>query len=255
MGKTTGTQSMRRALALLRLLANHQARGLDLQTVVQQSGLERSTAHRLLSSLVQEQFVEREAESRRYRLGIDAMQLGFAALRRVPMLDTLRPFAQRLARRSGDTIFMMMRSGDHALCLLRESGGFFVKVFTMDEGERRLLGIGAGGLALLAGLTDAEIAAIHARHAQAYSQSGKSMTTLMRNVAHVRKQGYSETIDTITPGVSDVGTAFAISELTTVAFSLAAINSRLGAERRSEMGDWLRSECQAWLHARHDAQD
>jgi len=220
--------------------------------VVQLSGLERSTAHRLLSSLMEEQFVEREAGSRRYRLGMDAMQLGFAALRRVPMLDTLRPFAQRLARISGDTVFMVVRSGDHALCLLRESGSFFVKVFTMDEGERRLLGIGSAGLALLAGLPDAEIAAIYARHASTYAQIGKDKNTLLRDVAQTRKKGYSETIDTITPGVSGVGAAFTISELTTVAFSLGAINSRLDATRRTEMGRLLRHECETWLRPRQD---
>jgi len=199
---------------------------------------------------VEEQFVEREADSRRYRLGMDAMQLGFSALRRVPMLDTLRPFAQRLARISGDTVFMVVRSGDHALCLLRESGGFFVKVFTMDEGERRLLGIGAGGLAMLANLPDAEIDAIYARHTSAYRQHGKDKTVLLRDIEQTRKSGYSEIVDSITPGVSGVGVAFAMSELTMVAFSLAAINSRLDATRRTEMGRWLCDECDTWLHRR-----
>ncbi|WP_251864592.1 helix-turn-helix domain-containing protein [Achromobacter sp. Marseille-Q4962] len=237
---------MRRALGLLRVLAQHQEEGIDLQGVMNATGLERSTAHRLLSCLLEEQFAERDRGSRRYRLGVDSMQLGFAALRRTPLLDALRPFAQKLARLSGDTVFLVIRQGDYALCLLREAGSFPVKVFTIDQGERRLLGVGAGGLALLAGLPDEEIAALHGRHAAAYAQAGLGLAALLKTARKTRAAGYSEIVDTITPGVSGVGVAFPVSELTSVAFSFGAISSRLDAARRKEMGALLRAECMAW---------
>ncbi|PJI52996.1 IclR family transcriptional regulator, partial [Methylobacterium radiotolerans] len=72
-GSTGGTQSMRRALGLLRVLAQHQEDGIDLQGVMTATGLERSTAHRLLSCLLEEQFAERDRATRRYRLGVDSM--------------------------------------------------------------------------------------------------------------------------------------------------------------------------------------
>ncbi len=245
-GSTGGTQSMRRALGLLRVLAQHQEEGIDLQGVMAETGLERSTAHRLLSCLLEEQFAERDGKTRRYRLGVDSMQLGFAALRRTPLLDALRPFAQKLARLSGDTVFLVIRQGDYALCLLREAGSFPVKVFTIDQGERRLLGVGAGGLALMAALPDEEIAALYARHAASYAQIGASSAALMKSVRQARTSGYSEIVDTITPGVSGVGVAFRVSELTWVAFSFGAISSRLDAPRRAQMGALLHAECQAW---------
>ena len=245
-GSTGGTQSMRRALGLLRVLAQHQEEGIDLQGVMNATGLERSTAHRLLSCLLEEQFAERDRGSRRYRLGVDSMQLGFAALRRTPLLDALRPFAQKLARLSGDTVFLVIRQGDYALCLLREAGSFPVKVFTIDQGERRLLGIGAGGLALLASLDDDEIALLYERHAPLYAQAGFTRTGLAKMVRQARQAGYATIVDTITPGVSGVGVAFPVSALTWVAVSFGAISSRLDAARRKEMGALLRAECMAW---------
>jgi len=246
-GSTGGTQSMRRALGLLRTLARHQEEGIDLQGVMRESGLERSTAHRLLSSLLEEQFAERDQQTKRYRLGVDAMQLGFAALRRAPLIDALRPFAQKLARLSGDTVFLIVRQGDYALCLLREAGSFPVKVFTIDEGERRLLGIGAGGLALMSMLPDSEIETIYARHTSLYAQSGLSLPALMKAVRNAQKMGYSEIVDSITTGVSGVGAAFSVSTLTSVAFSFGAISSRLDATRRVEMGGLLRQACDEWV--------
>ena len=243
---TAGAQSMRRALGLLRVLAQHQETGIGLQDVMALTGLERSTAHRLLSDLLEERFAERDPATRHYRLGIDAMQLGFASLRHTPLLDALRPFAQRLARLSGDTVFLVIRQGDYAFCLLREAGSFPVKVFTIDQGERRLLGVGAGGLALLAALPDDEIASLYQRHAGSYAQAGLSRAALMKMVRQTRQAGYSTTIDSITPGVAGVGAAFPVSALTWVAFSFGAISSRLDSARCIEMGQLLTRECQAW---------
>ena len=88
---TAGAQSLRRALQLLRLLAEHHEEGITLTEVIEASDLERSTVHRLLSCLVEEQFAERDPVSKAYRLGIDAMQMGFSSMRRVPLVDTYRP--------------------------------------------------------------------------------------------------------------------------------------------------------------------
>src|SRR5690606_24878181 len=129
---TAGAQSLRRALQLLRLLAEHQEDGLKLSKVITAAGLERSTTHRLLSCLVEERFAERDPESKSYRLGVDAMQLGFASMRRVPLVDSCRALMQKLARMSGDTVFLVIRQGDFSVCLHREEGHFPVKVFTTD---------------------------------------------------------------------------------------------------------------------------
>jgi len=98
----------------------------------------------------------------------------------------------------------------------------------------------------MATLPDEEIAALYARHAATYAQIGASSAALMKSVRQARASGYSEIVDTITPGVSGVGAAFRVSELTWVAFSFGAISSRLDAPRRAQMGALLRAECQAW---------
>ena len=246
-GAQRGTQSIRRALQLLRLLAEHDAQGLALRDIMSQSGLERSTAHRLVSCLVDENFASRDPGTRRYHLGVDAMQLGFSAMQRAPIVDVLQPLTKRVCRLSGDTVFLVVQQGDYALCLLREHGDFPVRIFTIDAGEKRLLGIGAGGLALIARYSDEAIAQIHARHEADYLKAGLPLPMLLRHASAVRERGYSEIIDGITPGVSGVGCAFAVSRIATAAISFGAISQRLDATRREEMGRLLVRECQAWV--------
>ncbi len=236
---TAGAQSLRRALQLLRLLAQHQDDGVKLTDVIAASGLERSTAHRLLSCLVEEQFAERDPDNKVYRLGMDAMQLGFASMRRVPLVESCRALMQKLARMSGDTVFLVIRQGDYCVCLHREEGHFPVKVFTTNVGERRLLGIGAGGLALMATLTDAEIEHTLERHAVEYEQAGFTLARMAHAVRETRKHGYADINDTITTGVSGVGCTFAASPTTLAAISFGAITQRLPPARKTEMAQLL----------------
>jgi len=230
-----GAQSLRRALQLLRILARQPEEGLKLTAVIQASGLTRSTVHRLLSCLVDEHFAERDRATRNYRLGIDAMQLGFASMRGPALVGACRPLMQKLARMSGDTVFLVVRQGDHSVCLHREEGHFPVKVFTTDVGERRLLGIGAGGLGLMATLPDTEIARILERNAAEYAQSGFTPAFIKLSVKRTRQTGYADITDTITKGVSGVGRTFQASPSTLAALSFGAITSRLPATRKKEL--------------------
>lgn len=239
---TAGAQSLRRALQLLRLLAEHQEQGIRLTDAMAATGLERSTVHRLLTCLVEEQFAERDSTGRGYRLGIDAMQLGFASMRRVPLVDASRPLMQRLARMSGDTVFLVIRQGDYCLCLHREEGHFPVKVFTTDVGGRRLLGLGAGGLALMASLADAEVERIFERHTQEFDQAGFSRERLLQAVRRTRAAGWADIVDTLTTGVSGVGITFAASASTQAAISFGAITPRLPPERKVELAHLLREQ-------------
>ncbi|HBI84219.1 IclR family transcriptional regulator [Orrella sp. NBD-18] len=234
-----GAQSVRRALVLLKLLASQHETGMRLSDIVVSSGLVRSTAHRLLTCLIEEGFVEKDASGKRYRLGLQAMQLGFAVMNRMPLLEKFRPIMQKLARLSGDTVFLVIRQGDEALCLHRETGSFPVKVFTIDVGERRLIGVGAGGLAMLAGLDDEEIEQIYARHQQEYLQAGLSVSQLRKAIKNTRKNGFSETVDSITHGVAGVGAAIPVGFGMQAALSFGAIASRMDVGRRRELSKIL----------------
>ncbi len=236
---TAGAQSLRRALQLLRLLALHPDEGLKLTTMIRETGLTRSTVHRLLSCLVDEHFAERDALSHNYKLGIDSMQLGFASMRGGALISVCRPLMQKVARISGDTVFLVARQGDYSICLHREEGHYPVKVFTTEVGERRLLGCGAGGLALLATLPDSEIARIMERNEPEFAQAGFTHSRVTFAVRKTRATDYAEIVDTVTKGVSGVGCTFQASPATLVGVSIGAITSRMSAQRKKELGRLL----------------
>lgn len=238
--ETPGAQNMRRALQVLRALGQHHEKGVSVSEVVEATQLERSTVHRLLTCLVEEHFADRNPLTRRYSLGLEVMRLGFASLSRAPLVATYGGVMRRLARISEDTVFLLVRQGDYTVCLQREDGAFPVKIFSTRVGDIRPLGIGVGGMALLAAATDDDIERIRTQHAQAFNAAGLHTERFQKVLARTRRLGYAEMVDTVTEGVAGVGAVIPDPAGTSfAAISIAAIKPRMTPARRAELGQFL----------------
>src|SRR5512135_2586429 len=103
-----GLQTVDRAVAVLHLLSGNGANGLRLVDVQGRLRLSKPTAHRLLMSLVSHGFVEQDETTKRYRLGSRLAVLAWSVPQRRPDVGRLAGgAAQRVAERSGDTVFLM----------------------------------------------------------------------------------------------------------------------------------------------------
>jgi DNA-binding IclR family transcriptional regulator len=251
-GPITGAQSAGKVLKLLKIVGARHPHGVRLKEVIAESGQDRSTAHRLLACLVEEGFVARSPIGKVYRLDMEAMQLGLGSDGLAPLVDRFRPVMKRLARSTGDTVFLVVRSGDHALCLHREEGSFPIKAFVVEPGTRRLLGFSSVGVAVLANLPDAQTATTYGRHVVEYAALGLHLADLKQRVKAARACGFAETQDFRTNETSGVGCAFRLSSNSSAGISIAAINSRMPAQRRKELGAELTREVQplAWQESK-----
>lgn len=230
-----GVQSVGKTLTLLRILGVHQEEGLRLVDIVQLTGIGRPTAHRMLVFLAQQRFVDKDPASRRYRLGVEAMQLGFASMKRAPLVDAFQGLMKRLARITGEATFLQIRQGDYGVCLHREAGALPLDIFSVGVGTRRLLGIAPGGLSIMATLDDAEIDAIVARRSAEYAQAGLSVHALWKAVQKTRRLGYSETRDITTVGVSGFGFAFRVTSSFIASISIGTVSHQLTESKRRKL--------------------
>jgi len=236
---TQGAQSLRRALQVLRVLQHNHERGLRMSDVSKLTGLEIATTHRLLACMVEEQFAEKNPSTKRYRLGIESMQLGVTAARRTPLLDTVRPTMKRLVSMSGDTVFLMIRNCDEVMCLHREEGRNRVKEFTISAGGRRLLGISAAGLTLLATLDDREIEDHVSRNRIMYDMHKMPRAKIWRCIQETRERGFTEVADTITHGVAGVSTLLPLAASNEIAMSIGTSTAMFSLEHRRQLADLL----------------
>jgi DNA-binding IclR family transcriptional regulator len=137
-------------------VASSQSRNLRLVDIAQLAQLEKSTAHRLLQRLEEERMLVRDAGRRGYRLGPLLYELGLAALPETNLRELSHPALQALARATGDMAFLVVRSGFESVCVDRIAGNFAIQTMTQGVGDRHPLGVGAGGLAILGALSEAD---------------------------------------------------------------------------------------------------
>lgn len=179
---------MGRAALLLKLIASSQARNLRLVDIAEITSLNKSTAHRLLQRLVQERLLARDP-GHGYRLGPLLYELGLAALPETNLKEVSRPALQQLAKATGDTVFLVVRSGFETFCLDRLAGDFHIQTMTRTVGDRHPIGVGAGGLAILAALNDSDIKVALEAVAPRLHSYRLTEQSLLEAVDRSRKQG------------------------------------------------------------------
>ena len=239
-----GAQSVHRVALLLRVLAAQGRDGCRLLDLAAASGLERPTVHRLLKGLMAEGMVAQGPAGRRYRLGHLVFELGLAAAPRFDLRRLCEPALTRLAERTGDTVFLSVRSGNDSVCLDRKEGSFPIKTLTVDVGTRRPLGVGAGGLALLTSLPAAEAEAVLAVNARQFAGYADLDPPILREMlARAQILGYVLNDRQVTPGAMSL--ALPVNDAygrPLAAISIGAIASRMAPARQHELAALLRAE-------------
>jgi DNA-binding IclR family transcriptional regulator len=242
----SGSQSIGRAIGLLRLLTRRQHDGMTLAHLADAAGLHPTTAHRQLAALLREGLVEQDS-ARRYHPGIELWLMGQVAARRFDLADLARETMKRIAEETEDTVYLFVRSLRQAVCVARVEGSFPIRALTLVPGDRRPLGVNAGALALLSFQPDDVRDDVLAHIAPDLKPlRGYSVETVRRQIGETRTRGYSIVTGTIIPGMSAVGVpVLGRDGLALAALSVAAIEQRMSSKRCTQIAKFMQAEARA----------
>ncbi|MEO3414289.1 IclR family transcriptional regulator [Roseovarius sp. CAU 1744] len=236
-GESDGSvRSVERALALIKLLRDDPRDGWRLSDLSSSAGLGKSTAHRLLNALVEQGFAYQEPKSRRYYLGFEMTCNSFENIRGA-IINVLSPILSEIIEETEDVAYLQLKEGGEAVCVERYEGSFPIKSLTLDVGDRRPLGVGAGSLALLAALPDEEIDVVIRRNNKILKPYSAFTTETLRTlVEETREHGFAFNDGKIVPGMGAIGVAVLNSQKHPIAaISVAAIVDRMNPARRLEI--------------------
>jgi DNA-binding IclR family transcriptional regulator len=235
-----GTQVIGRAAAVLRAVGSAMPRGLGTSAVATTTGLSRPTAHRLLSSLAAEGFVDHDALSGRWVPGPELYLLGAVAAERYDITATARPIVRALAEATGESAFLSARRGDETVCLLREDGAFPIRSHVLHEGIRFPLGVASAGLAILAFLPDVAVERYLATADLSEFGAAHDPARVWERVTATRAAGYAVNPGLLVTGSWGMGAAvFDASDQPAWALSVTGIEARFSSERQPELGRLL----------------
>lgn len=97
-------------------------RDVSLGEIAERVGLPKSSVHRLLATLIGHHFVERDPETRRYRLGIRLFELGSAAIHERGLHSAAHPALEQLSASTGETCHLAVLSGTEAVYVYKLDG-------------------------------------------------------------------------------------------------------------------------------------
>ena len=168
--QATGTQLLDRTVSVIKLLGTFGEKGARMSEIAESLGLKTSTAHRIVTALERHGLIEREHATKRYRLGLALFALGATAADGTGLRKLCRPALLRLAGETGDTVFLMARSGLNVVCVDRQEGSYVLDSLTGHIGGQIPMGVGPASQAILAFLPEDEADAIIEANAPLYAR-------------------------------------------------------------------------------------
>lgn len=232
-----GAQSAIRAIRLLKLFTAEQP-NLRLADLSHRSGLNKTTAHRLLQALLSEGMLERDDESRTYRLGAALMAMGMQAASSEGLRVRARPLLKRLAAETGETATLEIAVEDTMLILDEISGGHRVAAGG-NVGSRWAMHATSTGKAILA-FSENGMARLGERLTPLTARTITTREALEEQFGEIRRRGFAESVDELEDGFTGVGTVIrGSSGEIQAAMSICGPTQRMTERRRASLGAML----------------
>jgi DNA-binding IclR family transcriptional regulator len=189
--EVTGAQLLDRAVAILQALKEAGPNGATLASLVTALELKQSTAHRILSSMEGHGLVDRDEQTKRYRIGLTIVALAASAVDNTALREVSRPALIRLAAVTGSPSYLTTQSGLNAICLDRQSGSS-IKAFEMPAiGSLSPMGTRAASQVLLAFMPAAEAELVLKSNARLFGAGDLPREELVRRrIRDAKEQFY-----------------------------------------------------------------
>lgn len=148
-------QALERALDILDCF-NFQDRELGLSDVVNRTGLNKTTAKRLISNLTSRGYLQQNPQTRRYQLGMRLFELGGVVFSSFSLRRAASSPMTGLQNKTGATVLLGVKMEDQLVYVDKREGDGIIRI-SSDVGWRRPLHYGMLGMVLMASIESKEV--------------------------------------------------------------------------------------------------
>lgn len=188
--EVTTVQALDRGLTLLQLLAREGA--ANLSDLSLQAGMPAPTAHRLLSTLLRQQFVDYDETSQLWAIGVQAYSVGSSYLARTSLVEIARPVMRVLMEETGETANLAVEDNGYVVFISQIESNHPIRAYHRP-GSRSHLHASGIGKALLSMRSRDEVAkSLEKTGLPAFTpQTLSTPTTLFEDLECTRQRGWS----------------------------------------------------------------
>ncbi len=174
---------------------------LGISELAKRLGVAKSTVHRLASALLEEDLLQQNTETGRYRLGIGLFLLGAMVRSRLDVATESRPLLNELREKTVENVRLAVLERNGVILLHDLEGPQSVRLRSAT-GQTRPAWCTAEGLVLLSGLREADLKRmLDQPRTQRTTRTIVDETELRNEIRQVKRNGYA-----IEDEIHDVGT-------------------------------------------------
>jgi len=205
---STIIKSVDRALDLMEALSRSGG-NLTLSELSARTGLNASTCHHLVATMMTRGYIGQNPRTKEYALGNKIFELSDARARQFDFIDVAMPALRDLNRETGEAVHLAIIQARELVTVAKLDSLHAVKVDSGFAGKTNAAHATASGKAILAWLPESEQSAIvDAKGMEAFTEhTVTDLETLRGELALVRRHGYAQDREEFQPGVVCIGAA------------------------------------------------
>jgi IclR family KDG regulon transcriptional repressor len=198
-------QALHHALTVLETFLEPGNAVQGVSEIAERLAMNKSRVFRILTTFERHRFVQRDPETKQYRLGVALMVFGEAVRRRLEVIQVAGPILDELAEITGETVHLGIADGDEAVCIARRMSQHSVRLYA-EVGRRAPLHVGGIPKLLLAYLPADERR--HILHQSTLDVITDLTITdpheLERHVTQIQNDGYHVSVGDLDPDVHSI---------------------------------------------------
>jgi DNA-binding IclR family transcriptional regulator len=232
-------QSLDRALQILELLAD--GHELGVTELARRLEVHKSTAFRLLATLLERGLVDQNPSTEKYRLGYGLVRLAGAVAAEPDLTRAARPVLDELAERSGETVNLAVLQGGQVVNIDQIAARHLV-VNVNWVGKQTPLHATSNGKILVAWSAPEERRRLLGGPLKRFTSRTITDSRLLdRQLSRARADGYAFTLEELEVGLNAVAAPVWSSDgRVTAAVSVAGPAYRVSPQRLPELGQMVK---------------
>ncbi len=211
---------------------------MGLLEISTQLGLNKTTTHRILSSLHYTGYVTQNTENAKYSLSLKILELGNKVLEKMDIIDITSPYLRQLTEFSGETVHLVQLDGINAIYINKMESTSNSLRLVSRIGKRIPLYCSSVGKALLADMPDEKIHEIWlASDIRKLTENTiTDWQNFLETIREVRKNGFAYDNEENEIGVKCVATALdSRNPDTSFAISVSGPASRITDDKATKI--------------------
>ncbi|WML28289.1 IclR family transcriptional regulator [Neobacillus sp. OS1-33] len=147
----SNVQSLERALTILNKLSEYPD-GIQITRLSEQIGLTKGTLHRLLATLSNMNYVTKDEETDKYKLGLQVLFLSRNLLNNTDVVTVSKPFLEKLSREVNETIHLCTEDHGEVVYIDKIESSQTIRMYSRIGSRAPMYCTGVGKI-LLSGMT------------------------------------------------------------------------------------------------------